>query len=218
MFTGIVEEMGRVKQIAKRENGVRIAIEAKKVLEDVLLGDSIAVNGVCLTVTEFGSDFFCADVMSESLGRSNLKELASGVRVNLERAMVMGKRFGGHIVSGHIDAVGIVESIRKDGISRIYRIKAPTEVMKYTVMKGSVAIDGISLTVSAVHEDGFEVSIIPHTIENTTLSIRSEKDEVNLEADIIGKHVENLMGFSTREQEKKKSSISTSFLGEHGFL
>ncbi|KDR93764.1 riboflavin synthase alpha chain [Peptoclostridium litorale DSM 5388] len=218
MFTGIVEEMGRVKQIAKRDKGVRIVIEAKKVIEDVQLGDSIAVNGVCLTVTEFGSDFFCADVMSESLGRSNLKSLTSGSRVNLERAMAMGKRFGGHIVSGHIDAVGTIEGIRKEGISRIYRIKAPAEVMKYTVMKGSVAIDGISLTVSAVHDGAFEVSIIPHTTENTTLSIRSEDDMVNLEADIIGKHVENLMGFSKREQEKKKSSLSTSFLGEHGFL
>ena len=215
MFTGIIEEVGTVKRIQRSGSSSFIEIQAKKVLEDVHLGDSIAVNGVCLTVTYFGGGMFRADVMNETLSRSSLGSLASGSPVNLERAMAAEGRFGGHIVSGHIDGTGTISDIRNDGIAVWYTISAPPELLRYIVEKGSVAIDGISLTVAKVTDTSFSVSIIPHTAAETILGTKKTGDTVNLENDIIGKYVEKLM--KPADSEAQKQGLTMDFLAKNGF-
>ena len=170
MFTGIVEEVGTVRSVQRGSTSSFIEIQAHTVLEGTKLGDSIAVNGVCLTVTELGRDSFRADVMNETLSRSSLGSLRSGSPVDLERAMAAGGRFGGHIVSGHIDGTGTITDIKKDGIAQWYTVSAPPGIMRYIVEKGSIAIDGISLTVARVTEGTFSVSIIPHTAAQTKMT------------------------------------------------
>jgi riboflavin synthase len=194
MFTGIVEETGFVKAIYLQGESGTIQIAASKVLQGTKLGDSIAVNGICLTVTKILADGFEADVMAETVRRSSLKAMREGSVVNLERAMACDGRFGGHIVSGHIDGVGEIVSIRPEGNAIWYQIRAKEEILRYIVSKGSIAIDGISLTVAAVEEDTFLVSVIPHTRSQTALKERSVGDVVNLENDVIGKYVERLLG------------------------
>ncbi len=215
MFTGIVEEVGTVRTVQRTGTSSFIEIQAKKVLEDVHLGDSIAVNGVCLTVTSFTSDSFRADVMNETLSRSSLGTLKNGSPVDLERAMAAGGRFGGHIVSGHIDGTGTITDIKKDGIAHWYTVSAPAEILRYIVEKGSIAIDGISLTVAKVTETSFSVSIIPHTAAETVLSYKKPGDIVNLENDIIGKYIEKLM--QPAPTEKTESGITMEFLAKNGF-
>ena len=215
MFTGIIEEVGTVKAVKRSGTSSFIEIQAKKVLEDVHLGDSIAVNGVCLTVTHFGGGVFHADVMNETLSRSSLGSLTSGSPVNLERAMAAGGRFGGHIVSGHIDGTGTVSDIKNDGIAVRYTIAAPREILRHSVDKGSIALDGISLTVAKVTDTSFSVSIIPHTAAQTILGTKKTGDTVNLENDIIGKYVEKLMKPS--EPQKSESGITMDFLMKNGF-
>ncbi len=215
MFTGIVEEIGTVRTVQRTGNSSFIEIQAKTVLEDVHDGDSIAVNGVCLTVTSFTGDSFRADVMNETLSRSSLGGLKSGSPVDLERAMAAGGRFGGHIVSGHIDGTGTITDIKKDGIAHWYTVSAPPEIMRYIVEKGSIAIDGISLTVAKVTDNSFSVSIIPHTAEKTVLSYKKAGDIVNLENDIVGKYIEKLM--QPAEAPKQESGITLDFLAKNGF-
>ncbi len=212
MFTGIVEEIGKIKEIKKGPASARLTIEAAVVLEDTQLGDSIAVNGVCLTVTEFSESYFKADVMHETLNRSSLGALRPGSSVNLERAMKADGRFGGHIVSGHIDGTGKIGNIRRDDNAIWYTINTPANILKYIVEKGSITIDGISLTVAALDRGAFQVSIIPHTAANTILSLKRTGDIVNLENDIIGKYVERLMKNTDME-----SNITEAFLMENGF-
>lgn len=216
MFTGIVEEIGTVKKIVKGSQSY-LEIQADKILSDIHLGDSIAVNGVCLTVTSFSGKSFTADVMNETFNRSSLGQLKSGSHVNLERAMSANGRFGGHIVSGHIDGTGEVVSIKKDDNAVWYKISTDSNIMKYIVEKGSIAIDGISLTVAKTENDNFSVSIIPHTASETILSEKKIGDIVNLENDIVGKYVERLMNFENQEQYNKKSGITMDFLTKHGF-
>lgn len=213
MFTGIIEEIGTVKEVCRNGNNSFLRIQAEKVLSDVQLGDSIAVNGVCLTVTKFDGKIFQADVMNETLNRSSLGSLRTGSPVNLERAMSANGRFGGHIVAGHIDGTGVITDIKNDGIAVWYTIKADAGIMRYIVKKGSVAIDGISLTVAKVTDSSFSVSIIPHTAEQTILSSKKIGDIVNLENDIIGKYVEKLMN-----PVQSCSNIDMAFLAERGFL
>lgn len=215
MFTGIIEEIGTVKTVQRSGNNSFIRIQAQKVLEDVNIGDSIAVNGVCLTVTFFDSTVFQADVMNETLNRSSLGELTTGSPVNLERAMSANGRFGGHIVSGHIDGTGVISDIRNDGIAVWYTVSADTSLLRYVVEKGSIAIDGISLTVAKVTENNFSVSVIPHTAEVTILSTKKKGSIVNLETDIIGKYVEKL--FRQENITEKKSGITLDFLAKNGF-
>lgn len=215
MFTGIVEEMGTVSAVKRGSTSSFIEISAEKILSDVHVGDSIAVNGVCLTVTQFGKGSFRADVMNETLHRSSLGSLKTGSRVNLERAMAANGRFGGHIVSGHIDGTGTVREIKNDGIAVWYTISAEPEILRYIVEKGSIAIDGISLTVAKVTDSSFSVSVIPHTAEVTILSTKKAGDIVNLENDIIGKYVEKLM--KPKEDEKASGGITFEFLAENGF-
>lgn len=213
MFTGIIEEIGTVQAVQHSGDNSFIKISAEKILSDVHDGDSIAVNGVCLTVTDFSSNIFRADVMNETLNRSSLGSLRNGSPVNLERAMSANGRFGGHIVSGHIDGTGVISDIKKDGIAIWYTISTNPEIMRYIIEKGSIAIDGISLTVAKVTDNNFSVSIIPHTAQQTILSYKKTGDIVNLENDIVGKYIEKF----TR-QEKNKNSISMNFLAENGFI
>lgn len=215
MFTGIVEEMGRVEFIKRGQHSAILTIGAKKVLEDTKIGDSIAVNGICLTVTSLTSKSFTADVMHETLNRSSLAKLLPGSHVNLERAMPANGRFGGHIVSGHVDGIGKIVGIKEDDISIWYRIQAKPEIMRYIVEKGSITIDGISLTVAAITDEDFSISAIPHTVSQTILKEKRQGDVVNLETDILGKYIEKLIGTSPKQQ--KKSSITREFLLQQGF-
>lgn len=215
IFTGIIEELGTINRIERGSNSSRINVRAEKVLGDVRIGDSIAINGVCLTVTEFSQEHFTADVMAETLEKTNLRTLQSGQRVNLERAVRLGDRMGGHLVQGHVDGVGTIVEQQKLDIATLFRVKAPEEVMAYVVKKGSIAIDGISLTVVDAAADSFTVSLIPHTAAMTTLGFKKPGDTVNLESDIIGRYVEKLMG---SKKDPKESNLSLSFLAENGFL
>lgn len=215
MFTGIVEELGILREITRGAASARLRVAARRVLEDIRPGDSMAVNGVCLTVTTLNGESFTADVMAETLARTNLGKLVPGERVNLERALRLGDRLGGHLVTGHIDGVGILTESRKQGIAALLTISAPREVMRYVVKKGSVAIDGISLTVVDLSDSSFQVSLIPHTLEQTTLGRKGPGDAVNLEADILGKYVEKFL-LSAQKQEKK--NLSVEFLASHGFF
>ena len=217
MFTGIVEEIGVVEKIQKGRYSAVLTILADKVLEDSKVGDSIAVNGLCLTVTSIKSGRFTADVMHETLNRSSLSNIRNGSHVNLERAMQANGRFGGHIVSGHVDGVGRVMRIRKDDTAIWYTIKADPKVMRYIVEKGSVTIDGISLTVAEASQDYFSISAIPHTVAQTVLKDRREGDAVNLETDVIGKYVEKLLSTDDPEPGNGKSSITKEFLDRYGF-
>ena len=208
MFTGIVEEMGKVKQVKRGRDSAVLTIEAKTVLEGTRLGDSIAVNGICLTVSGLSSGSFSADVMHETLNRSSLKQLGTGSRVNLERAMPADGRFGGHIVTGHVDGVGTVVKIRRDDTAIWYTVQAGPEIMRHIVQKGSIALDGISLTVAQLLPDGFAISAIPHTVAQTVLQDRAQGDLVNLETDIIGKYVEKFLGAARPGQPESRRSSS----------
>lgn len=214
MFTGIVEEVGIVKGIKKGTDSAVLAIQAKKVLEDIHMGDSIAVNGVCLTVINFSGNEFCADVMHETLDRSSLREAKPGTAVNLERAMPVNGRFGGHIVAGHVDGTGVVTAIEKDDNAVWFTLRAEPSILRYIVEKGSIAIDGISLTVAKVNTQTFSVSLIPHTVSHTALADKRVGDRMNLENDIIGKYVEKLM---LPQETKKTNSITKEFLLQNGF-
>ena len=193
MFTGIVEEVGTIKSINRGQHSAVLTVRAKTVLEGTRIGDSIAVNGICLTVRQLFPDSFAADVMHETLNRSALATLRPGSRVNLERAMAANGRFGGHIVAGHVDGVGTVQRITRDDNAIWYTIQAAPQLMRYIVEKGSVTIDGISLTVAKVAQDNFSISAIPHTVSQTVLKDRKVGAVVNLETDIIGKYVEKLL-------------------------
>lgn len=216
MFTGLVEEVGTIQAITKSTKSARITIKARKVLEEVKLGDSISTNGVCLTVTDFSTNHFTVDVMAETMRRSNLKNLSSGDEVNLERALRLGDRLGGHMVSGHIDGIGVIDKYEDEDNAVWITIKTSPELLKYIVEKGSIGIDGVSLTVAYVDDVLFKVSIIPHTKDVTTLLRRKIGDEVNLEYDMVGKYIEKLMFY--REQPIVKKGIDVNFLSENGFM
>ena len=215
MFTGIVEELGTIENIRRGSQSAVLHIRCKDVLEGTKVGDSIAVNGVCLTVTGMDGQGYTADVMAETLERSSLGTLTKGSPVNLERAMAADGRFGGHIVAGHIDGTGTIQKIWRDETAVWYQIEAKPEILRYIVEKGSITIDGISLTVARVLEHDFCVSIIPHTQANTNLSVRQTGDIVNLETDIIGKYVEKLL--QPRKAEEPQNRLTMEFLAENGF-
>ena len=215
MFTGIIEELGTVKSVRPGADSAVVQVEARVVTEGLKTGDSVAVNGVCLTVVSFTKTDFSAEVMAETLRKSGLGELKAGDRVNLERALRLTDRLGGHMVSGHIDGVGVVESVVKEDIARVFKVRAPAEVLRYVIKKGLIAVDGISLTVSDLTDDSFSVSIIPHTAAMTTLGYRKPGDKVNLEPDMIVKYVERLLSGG---ESKAPGGLSKSFLAEHGFL
>ena len=222
MFTGIVEEVGTVRAVVSGSEWGSITIAARRVLEGTKRGDSIAVNGVCLTVTQLFPDGFTADVMAETLRRSNLGVLKSGQTVNLERAMAADGRFGGHIVSGHVDNLGEIVQIKREGNAQWVTLSAPKDIMELVVEKGSIAMDGVSLTVAARTDTTFSVSLIPTTQADTTLLSKRPGDKINLETDIIGKYVRQLLGGApmetkTETETKPASRLSEAFLRENGF-
>lgn len=215
MFTGIVEELGKIKSFERFSNGAELTVECKDILSDIKIGDSICVNGVCQTVTEFNSTSFSVMLSDETLNVTNFSDTKQGDYVNLERALALNSRLGGHIVSGHIDCTGRLISLKK--LSNFYNLEfeIPQENSKYVVYKGSVTIDGISLTVAEVNENRLTVAIIPHTYENTVLKYLKTRDSVNIETDILAKYVEKLLGF---KDNKTKDTINMEFLKENGFV
>ncbi len=214
MFTGIVEEIGTVKSLQWSGQALKIKIGADLVLSDVKKGDSIATNGVCLTVVEFDATAFTADVMPETVKRTNFKDLKIGDEVNLERAMAADGRFGGHIVQGHVDGVGLISSSYQLDNATVLKIKVEDHLLELMVDQGSVAVDGISLTIVEVGADYFTVSIIPTTGKETILLKKRIGDHVNLECDIVGKYIRRLMDF----REKTQGNLTEDFLREHGFM
>lgn len=215
MFTGIIEEIGTIDRIQNGRNSAVLHIRASLVLSDVKIGDSIAVNGICLTVTSFHEHGFTADVMHETLNRSALSRLKPGSHVNLERAMAAGGRFGGHIVAGHVDGVGKVIKIERDDNAVWYTIQAAPSILRYIVEKGSITIDGISLTVASISDGCFAISAIPHTAEVTILKERRVGDLVNLETDIIGKYIEKFVNPPASSGSGR--GITQEFLAKYGF-
>ena len=211
MFTGIIEEMGSVKALRREAGAARLTISASTVLGSTALGDSICVNGVCLTVVDMGRSEFSADVANETLKVTDLGELQVGQKVNLERALQLSARIGGHLVTGHVDAVGRIREKRQEGNSWRVFIEAPEFALRYIIKKGSVAVDGISLTVADVDITGFSIAMIPHTAKLTTLGFKSAGDSVNLETDIIGKYVERLLS------GRVEGGLNLEFLRGHGF-
>ncbi len=209
MFTGIVEEIGIVNRISSQSDGVILSIEADKVLDDLKLGDSVAVNGVCLTAIDIKSDAFSADVSFETLSRSNIGSLKRNDVVNLERALKVSDRLSGHIVLGHVDSKALVSNIQKRGNFYILKIVIDPYIYRHCVKKGSIAIDGISLTISDLNSSFLEVAVIPHTFENTNLKYKKSSDYVNIEVDVLGKYVEKFF---------KKGPIDEEFLSENGFI
>lgn len=215
MFTGIVEEMGKIRHVALAGSSGQIAVQARKVLEGTKIGDSIAVNGVCLTVTSLQPDGFTADIMAETCRRSNLGQGRQGEFVNLERAMAADGRFGGHIVSGHIDGTGVIRASKREENAVWITIGTKEDILRLIVEKGSIAIDGISLTVAKVEAGQFQVSVIPHTGEETTLLHKAVGAQVNLENDVVGKYVEKLLGIAHPEKTEE-SGLTMEFLREYG--
>ena len=223
MFTGLVEEMGKVVNISKKATGLEITIKGDKVVEKAEIGDSIAVNGVCLTVTELSGNTFTADVMYETIERSGLKRITAGETVNLEKSLTLTTFLGGHLVMGDVDSEAEIISIVPKGIAKLYKFQLEEkhrQNMKYVVEKGRVTIDGASLTVIDTDDDAaiFSVSLIPHTLENITLGKKKVGDYVNIETDLFGKYVEKILKFNNAETEKKeKSGITMDFLQKNGF-
>lgn len=222
MFTGIIEELGRISSIQKGVRSSKLWISGENIFSDLKLGDSVAVNGVCLTATQIKGNMFEADVMSETLSRSSLGSLKVGSEVNLERAMAADGRFGGHIVSGHIDGTGTVFKMQRDDNAVWVGIKTDPKISKYIIEKGSIAIDGISLTVARESEGEFWVSIIPHTGKETTLLSKKPGDIVNLENDVIGKYIERFVNYRDKNEAKEKqnfkeSTLTKEFLLKSGF-
>lgn len=217
MFTGIIEELGTVRGVQRAGRSLHLTVGAAVVVQDVRIGDSIAVDGVCLTVVRFDPAAFTADVMPETYAKTTLRHLQPGARVNLERTMQAGGRFGGHIVQGHVDGVGSIAAVQADEIARVVTITAPPEVMRYVVPKGSVAIDGTSLTVVDAEADRFTVSLIPHTAAMTGLGRKTVGVPVNLEADILGKYIEKFLS-ARMGGGGGRSGLSREFLARHGYV
>ncbi|MGQ0557174.1 MAG: riboflavin synthase [Nitrospiraceae bacterium] len=217
MFSGIVEEMGAVTVLRKTLAGARLTILASTVMDDLKIGDSVSVNGICLTVVSRSERDFSVEVSPETLSVSTLGGFAVGMPVNLERAMKLNERIGGHLVAGHVDGVGVIRSRQQDSNAIVFTIGAPPEILRYCVAKGSITVDGISLTINAVTEQGFSVTMIPHTAKVTILGLKQVNDPVNLESDLIGKYVERLL--QERGQLPKPTiSIDTDYLQKRGLI
>jgi len=218
MFTGIVEEMGAVTSLHKTHAGTRMTILASTVIRDLKIGDSVSVNGTCLTVVSKDERDFSVEVSPETLSITTLGHLMAGTPVNLERAMKLNERIGGHLVAGHIDGVGTIRGRHQEGNAIFFAIEAPQEILRYCVVKGSVTVDGISLTINEVSNKGFSVAIIPHTAKVTTLGLKQVGDPVNLESDLIGKYVERLLQERGELPSKPTPVISKDYLQKRGLI
>lgn len=217
MFTGIVEEIGKVRGVVQGSKSIKLTIHCMKIVDDIKLGDSIAVNGICLTATHIGSDEFTADVMPETMRKTGLEGLKIGQGVNLERALMLADRLGGHMVSGHIDGTGIIVGKSSEDNAVWLTIEADAQILRYIVMKGSVALDGTSLTVAYIDEKCFKVSLIPLTAGETILGTKEIGSRINIECDMIGKYVEKLFFSNLPEGNSKFAGVSLDFLKENGF-
>lgn len=218
MFTGLIEEVGEITSVTRKGNSAQITVRAGKILKDTNLGDSISTNGVCLTVTEKTSNTFTVDVMPETMKRTNLKNFKYGSKVNLERALRVGDRLDGHMVSGHVDGLGKIANYLKEDNAVWITVEADKSLLKYIIEKGSIAIDGTSLTVAYVDDRSFKVSIIPHTGEATTLLDKKIGYEVNLECDMVGKYIEKFMKYEEDKSEESNSNLNEDFLRQNGFM
>jgi riboflavin synthase len=201
MFTGIVEELAQIRSIKPRKKGIRYSISADVVMDDIKIGDSISVNGVCLTIVETKKKYFCMDLVEETLNKSNLGELMEGDVVNLERAMKATDRFGGHIVQGHVETMGVILEKQKQGEEAILSVGLNPEWLRYCIPKGSITLDGVSLTIAKINGNIIEVALIPHTLDNTTLGVKDKSDTLNIETDIIGKYIDRLLSFDAEATE-----------------
>ena len=217
MFTGIVEEMGAVTSMEKTLAGSRLTILASTVMSDLKIGDSVSVNGTCLTVVTKSAKNFVVEVSPETLAVTTLSHLTGGTPVNLERAMKLNERIGGHLVAGHVDGVGTIRNRSQEGNAIIFTIEAPSEILKYCVTKGSITIDGVSLTINDLAAHSFSVAIVPHTAKVTTLGLKQVNDTVNLESDVIGKYVERLLQ-ERNQLPKTKPVIDTDYLQKRGLI
>ena len=213
MFTGIIEEIGVVNEVRRTSQGAVLNVSASEVLVDSKVGDSVAIDGVCLTMTQADSTKFMADISAETLRRTTLGDRSRGDRVNLERSLQLNSRLGGHIVLGHVDDVGAISGWRDEGDSSMMRVSASPDVMRYVVFKGSICVDGISLTIANLFESEFEIALIPHTKQVTTIGKRRAGDRVNIEVDLLGRYVERLLG----EQSQSPRSVNLAYLKSHGF-
>ena len=218
MFTGIIESLGKVESLQSVGGDVRLRIGTSLDMSDVHLGDSIATNGICLTVIEWGENWYAADVSRESLNRTTLGSWKVGQRVNVEKAMLPTTRFGGHIVSGHVDAVGEITVVREDARSIYYEVTAPAEIAKYLAEKGSVTVDGISLTINHLQGNVISLNLIPHTAERTNIGTWKTGAKVNLEVDVLARYIERLMLGDKAAETQEQSKLSMAFLAENGFL
>jgi riboflavin synthase len=224
MFTGLIEEIGTIRRIYRQGQAMIITVGANRILDDVKLGDSIAVNGVCLTVVAFDSSSFSVDVMPETFRHTNLSSLSPGSRVNLERAMSAQGRFGGHIVQGHVDTPGTIRERYQEENAVVYRIEPEHKsLFRYIMPQGSITVDGVSLTVVQTNDASFTVSIIPHTLAQTVLQDKKPGDTVNLECDVLGKYIERLLSFGVSTPQHvspqiKKSGLTEAFLADNGFI
>lgn len=216
MFTGIVEEIGCIESIQTSSDAIQLKIKAQKILSDIAIGDSISVNGVCLTVTTFNKENFSVDIMPETVKATSLKYLSNGSKVNLERAMSADGRFGGHFVSGHVDGIGKVVNRKPASNAVYYEIEAETHLLNFMILKGSVAVDGTSLTIFALTDSSFTISLIPHTLSETILGHKGVGDIVNLECDMLAKYMEKYA--SLKNKNNTRHSITPSFLEKHGYL
>ena len=218
MFSGIVEEMGALNSVEKHLAGAQISILASTVLQNLKIGESVSVSGTCLTVIDIDNQEFFVDVSSETLNRTTLGSASTGAPVNLERAMKLNERIGGHLVTGHIDGIGIIQGRVQDGNSFHLTIEAPEQILRYCVPKGSITVDGISLTINAVSKKSFSVAIIPHTAKMTTMGLKQVGDSVNLETDLIGKYVERLLQFSGHLPSNPNPVIDREYLQKRGLI
>ena len=222
MFTGIIEALGRIEQITSRGKDLVLSIDTGKMdLSDVKLGDSIAVNGVCLTVISLGTKRFTADVSAESLLHTDIRHYARGTMVNLEKALTLSTRLGGHLVSGHVDGIGEVRKIYQEGRAWRYHIACPEDLQKYIANKGSVTIDGVSLTVTGLNDEGFSLNIVPHTIAETRIQAYKLGSRVHIEVDLMARYAERLLFFTAAQPASEPSRttvLNEAFLAEHGFL
>ncbi|PCJ16433.1 MAG: riboflavin synthase [Gammaproteobacteria bacterium] len=220
MFTGIVEAVGEIKQVSARQGDITLCVDGKGLsFADVALGDSIATNGVCLTVTSFSGGFFWANVSRETVSCSTFKDICVGQKVNLEKALTLQSRLGGHIVAGHVDGVGKIQKLSNDGDSVYVCIAAPEDLARYIAHKGSICVDGISLTVNGVKGNAFELNLIPHTAGHSTATTWTVGQSVNLEVDLVARHIERLLQFpQSPDTAKKESALSKDFLAQNGFL
>ena len=218
MFTGLVAELGTVQRLARQGSSYHLTVGAKKVLDNLKIGDSVAVNGACLTVVCMDEGGFTADVMPETVRLTNIGSLQPGSKVNLERTLRLCDGLDGHIVSGHVEGLGTISEQRPEGIAVVVTIATPPELLKYIIKKGSIAIDGISLTVTEVTDTSFSVSLIPHTAKETTLGFKKVGDSVNLETDILGKYVERMLTWNKQTQAGKADTLNMQTLLENGFV